>query len=152
MKFNRTLRGYITKYRYTISPQFWFDYKMLKKQLKHIKKGFHDINDNNINQENDECCICLEGGPLMQMFCCKQYIHHKCLVHVFASSTILCPLCRANVHEHMTSKLETNEQKYNAAILSLLSNIYINIIKIENIYNRNLITNPVILQKYCKYT
>lgn len=148
MKFNRTLQGYITKYSYSISPQHWFDYKMIKKQLKRIKKEFPNANNNN-NQENNECCICLEEGKLMQLFCCKQYIHHKCLVHVFASSTILCPLCRANVHEHITSKLETNEQKYNVAILSLLSNIYINILKIENIYNRKLITNPIVLEKYC---
>ena len=148
MKFNRTLQGYITKYRYSIPPHFWFDYKKLKKQLKCIKNEFNDIINNN-KPENDECCICLEGGKLMHMFCCKQYIHHKCLINVFAYSTVLCPLCRANVHEYMASKLETKEQKFNAAILSLLSNIYINIIKIENIYNRKLITNPTILQKYC---
>jgi len=147
MKFNRTLRGYITKYKYSIPQQCWFDYKMLKKQLKQIKKEYRNIIQPSNN--NGECCICLEEGYLMEMFCCKQFIHHKCLVHVFASTTILCPLCRANIHEYMISKSKTHQQKLDTTILSLLSNIYLNIMKIENVYNNKIILNPKILEKYC---
>ena len=62
---------------------------------------------------------------------------------------LLCPLCRANIHEYINKKLETRRQKLDADILSLFSRIHLDIIKIENVYNRRLIINFITLQKYC---
>jgi len=83
------------------------------------------------------------------MFCCKQYIHHKCVIHLSASNSLLCPMCRANIHEHISTKLESRQQKLDAAILSLLSSIHLDIIKIESVCNKRLIINTITLQKYC---
>jgi hypothetical protein len=86
---------------------------------------------------------------LMQMFCCHQYIHHTCVMQLSACCGLLCPLCRANIHEYINKKLETRRQKLDADILSLFSRIHLDIIKIENVYNRRLIINFITLQKYC---
>jgi hypothetical protein len=150
MKFNKTLRNYTKKYAYCVSPQYWFDYKSMKKYLKKIKIDYGDIIQTHFDSSTEtECCICLEGTQLMQMFCCKQYIHHKCIIHLSTSCGFSCPMCRANIHEYISIKLETRQQKLDAAILSLLSRIHLDIIKIENVYNRRLIINLITLQKYC---
>jgi hypothetical protein len=44
----------------------------------------------------DVCCICLEidNKDELQLICCKNLIHSKCLLMIFMENIYQCPLCR----------------------------------------------------------
>jgi hypothetical protein len=133
------MRANIAKYRHCILSEHWFEYKFIKKCINNAKEYHPDIID-----ESEECCICLENKQLMHMLCCKQPIHYTCLLQTIAYNES-CPLCRSNVFEYILH----NQKHFDAQILSLLSHIQLNIMKIQRIVNMKLIKNPMILEKYC---
>jgi hypothetical protein len=81
MKFNKYFQEEIKKQKDTITPQFWFDYKGIKKRIKTIIKKYEDIIYENNNDVDELCIICMEDdkeAKLMKSFCCNYYIHHTC--------------------------------------------------------------------------
>jgi hypothetical protein len=149
MKFNKELNKYIHKYKIQIPVSYWFNYKFFKKSIKHILVLQNDLEKQDFVQD-DNCFICLDNDHLMKTFCCKQNIHHICYIESVLHTSDLCPMCRNPVSDYFAKQdtLCVNDN-YNMSILSLISNIYLNIIKIENIYHKHLIRNEHILHKFC---
>jgi hypothetical protein len=150
MKFNKQLTNYIQKYKNDISDTFWFDYKFIKKHLKNILLRYKECIENPIITDVDDCCcICLENSNVMKLFCCDHYIHHVCLLECITRVSNECPLCRNDLIHYIKSPwyLHRYDANYNIEIIKLLSNIHLNIIKIENIIQRKFILKSVI-QKY----
>lgn len=150
MKFNKYFQHEINKYKDTISPQLWFEYKGIKKRIKTILKNYKDIYEKN-NQGDDELCIiCMEDNKekkLMKSFCCNYYIHYTCQMKTITKCSCNCPICRKYIIENLSNI--TNEfDLYNNEILSLLSYIQLNIIKIETVYLKKLIVNERSMKRY----
>ncbi len=149
MKFNKELNKYIQKYKKQIPPSYWFHYKSFKKIIKHCLVLQKDIQIH-YSATDDSCCICLDNEHLMQTFCCKQNIHHICYINTVLYTSDLCPMCRKPISDYFAVQNALSIfDKYNMTILSLISNICLNIIKIENIYQEQLIHNSHILHKFC---
>ncbi len=145
MKFNKKLTSIIKKYNKHIPPHYWFDYKYLKKILNDAYKLLQNIK---ISDNDDTCCICLEGNNLMKTSCCHNSIHHLCLVKVLCSFVASCPICRARIEKVIV--YNNDVERYDNKILTLISIIQLNINKIENVYRQKLIPKKY-LRKYCYY-
>lgn len=152
MLFNKELNANISKYKKYIDTDKWFEYKKLKKIIKYISIRYpniiNNIKNNIYNYENEECCICLENNNLMKTFCCHKYIHHKCLVHTLSFSNSCCPLCREIINKMIICNLDDDKEEFDTKILSLISIIHINIIKIENYILYNKVTKNRIIREY----
>lgn len=151
MKFNKTLRAQMTKYKHIIPNQYWFEYKDIKKIIKQLS------NYNSYNQkehETNECCICLDSRNLMSTFCCNQPIHHECLIRCILSNNVspICPLCRQDMMNYFqnASMIKDLQHKHNLQIISMLGKIHLNILKIENVYNK-LQVKKKIVKTYVSY-
>lgn len=73
-------------------------------------------------KEDNNCCICLDGPVLcnnVELKCCKQFLHKRCLFLVVLNGYKECPLCRSqlspyqyfdekslNIHYNMLSSVE----------------------------------------------
>ena len=147
MKFHKTLCKNSHKYRLHILPDFWFEYKNMKKHINRIKTTYPSLITNTEKQTDDECCICLEQEQLMNMICCNQNIHYTCFMKNIMYNTT-CPLCRSDIATINKNK-QTEKHYFDAEILSLLSNIQLNILKVETVYAKKLIANTRIMKKYC---
>lgn len=148
MKFNKTIENYKREYRHKIPACYWFDYKFIKKLIKKAVAKYIENND------NKECCICLENdNNLMITFCCNQNIHHTCFVHslVFSSSPN-CPLCRRDIVKAMQYNSTNIKQTFDASVNSIISHIHLNLMKVKNVCDKKLISNPLILKKYKQIT
>lgn len=149
MKFSKALQQHVHQY-YTndfIPIEYWFQYKKYKKILNTIKK--HNLELYRDFGDGTECCICLETNvPMMQTFCCHNLIHHKCFIQSILSTSTACPLCRTDVVQFFRQQPKTNEECVNYNVLALISNIYLDIIKIEDVCNNMLIVSEKIRQHY----
>jgi len=151
MKFNKYMRYHIVKYNKYINQKAWFDYKFIKKQIKRIMRQYPMyINSFTYYSDNDSCCVCLESDNLMMTFCCHNYIHHKCLVHTLAFSTPGCPLCRTDIAKAIKCNATEPREKFDADIISIISHIHLNIMRVENIIQQKLITSSKVLKMYKK--
>jgi hypothetical protein len=150
MKFNKKLTGVINKYSKHIHPEYWFDYKRLKKILNETYRLLHTLKSREAPNDTSEdiCCICLEPDNLMPTFCCHNSIHHVCLVKVLCSFVASCPMCRASIEKALV--FHNDREYYDTRILTLISVIQLNINKVENIYKQNCIPDKY-LRKYCYY-
>jgi hypothetical protein len=147
MKFNKELNNHIQKYKNDIPNTYWFDYKFIKKHLKHIVLRFKECIENPIITEVDDCCcICLENSNVMKLFCCDNYIHHICLLECMTRVSNECPLCRNDLIHYIKSPwyLHSDNINYNIEIIKILSNIHLNIIKIEHIISSKMISKNII--------
>jgi hypothetical protein len=139
MKFGKELKSFIQS-QHNINNDYWFEYKFIKKELKNIVINYPNIINNiktyKYNYDNNECCICLENKNLMKLFCCQNFIHHNCLVNSLAFCNTNCPLCRKTIQNVLTYHKNNIKECFDIEILSLISIIHKNIIKIE---------------EYCKY-
>lgn len=156
MKFSKELLNNIQKYKNYIPKEHWFNYKMFKKKLKHLVLEHYllihqrnllnskdNLNDEKYkthmtNNEYDECCICLESSNLMKTFCCHNYIHHHCLVHTFTYAGMNCPLCRTPIQESIKFNPQNEQESLDAGILSLISCIHLEMMRIHHICNNQL--------------
>ena len=154
MKFNKQLDKIITKYKYIIPPEHWFEYKKVKKLLKDATKVIKfslQYNPYQNNQNDDDCCcICLENNKLMRTFCCKNLIHHICLMQVLTSPVSSCPICRSHILKVLCHDINNPKNVFDAKILSLVSTIQLNINKIEQVSNSKIIKNPQLHDLYRK--
>jgi hypothetical protein len=168
MKFSKELNKNIQQYKNIIQKEYWFNYKLFKKKLKSIiLKHYLLLNQRNLINitylntcnvtltnhddvsEIDECCICLESNNLMKTFCCHNYIHHHCLVHTFTYSNIYCPLCRAPLQDSIKFNPANTEESLDSEILSLISSVHLELIKIHYLCNNQLRTlKPTISKTY----
>jgi hypothetical protein len=147
MKFNKDIKIYSEKYKKYVQNDWWFNYKHIKKLLKEFVIKYKELSFN--NDEDDECCICMENKNLMKTFCCHNSIHHVCLVHTLAFTTnSSCPLCRSPMLNVIKYDVTNIREKRDADLLGLISNIHINIMNIENICKNKKIKNSKVLQKY----
>lgn len=153
MKFNKVLNKHIEEYKHIVPSVYWFEYKKIKKLLnkvleiqKHITPA---ITDTSVSESAD-CCICLENtAPMMQTFCCHNVIHHKCIVDSILHTSITCPLCREDFQQYFKNPPTTRCQAaIDCNVLSMISWIYLNIMKIENVWKHNWITDEKIKQHY----
>jgi len=149
MKFNKYLREHTLKYNKYINPNDWFAYKFIKKLIKKTVRQYPDfINTFPSYSDSESCCVCLDNENLMKTFCCHNYIHHKCMVHTLAFSTSGCPLCRSDIATAIKYDATYPREKFDGDIISIISHIHLNILRIENICKSKLITNSKMLKKY----
>lgn len=152
MKYNKQLRNNIEKYKEHIIPQYWFDYKDMKKKIKIISQKYKNILFNN-EQSEEVCFICMDDNKnkkFMKTFCCNQYVHHTCNIEALSKCNFSCPMCRKNIYENTSYYINNDYNKLNYDVLALLSNIQLNIIKIENVYMKKLIINEKIMKRFCE--
>lgn len=153
MKFNKELNRFMTKYCKNVPLNGWFDYKIIKKKLKIIVQTYNSVIETlkSYNNDEEECCICLDNKNVMKTFCCSQPIHHTCYIAALVYTSQSCPLCRQPSFGYFQHKdmIKENIQKLNIEILSLISCIHLNIIKVENICESHIIRNHNIRLKYC---
>lgn len=144
MKFNKTIQKYKVQYSNKIPTHYWFDYKHIKKLIKQTN-SYESVSQ-------DECCICLESNTnLMTTFCCHQNIHHTCFVHTMAfSKAPLCPLCRADIANAIQYDKDNTKQVFDANIISIISYIHLNMMKIKDVCEKKLIQNTELMKKYKK--
>jgi hypothetical protein len=148
MKFCKELKRHMDFYHINnrVPYQYWFEYKKYKKCLKQIK-GLNEIEP--YDTDLPECCICLESNtPMMKTFCCNNCIHHQCFIESILHTSTCCPLCRIDVTKFFTEPARDNQERLNYDVLSLISNIYLNIIKIENVCTNMLIIDKTVRQHY----
>lgn len=146
MKFSKELSNNIQKYKQYIPKEYWFNYKMFKKKLKYLvldhyllihQRNLLTINNEKTHDDN-ECCICLESSNLMKTFCCHNYIHHQCLVHTFTYSNVNCPICRTPIQDSIKFNPQNEEESLDAGILSFISCIHLELMKIYYLCNNKL--------------
>ncbi len=154
MKFNKKLKEYIQKYKDTIKDdKMWFNYKIAKKTINKILRTYPEFEGYILNPGSQEaCCICLDNKDMMKTLCCKNYVHHRCLLHTIIYCNSSCPLCRQDIintyfNRNVVRESMTDEQRFHIDVLSLLSTIHLNIMHTETVYNK--IQNIKIRERYC---
>ena len=95
------------------------------------------------------CCICFENDNLMKTFCCHNEIHHTCFVQCMAFCSSSCPLCRTEIVQAIKCDPNNKKEKFDTEIISLISNIHLNIMNIESVCREFKIKSKF-LQKYKK--
>jgi hypothetical protein len=151
MRFDEKLRTYIMRYRDDIHQEYWFEYKSLIKRIASMLRKYSDIDQYVCQDKSEDCCICLENGKLMRTFCCHNHIHHKCLIDSIISVSEKCPICRKDCLQFFDSSTyhtKSLEEQFNLDILSIISLIYLNILRIEKYINHNMPNNDPLTQKY----
>lgn len=149
MKFCKELKRHMDFYyiHNCIPYQYWFGYKKYKKCLKQIK-ALYEIEPHSSDLLS-QCCICLESNtPMMKTFCCNNSIHHQCFIESILHTSTHCPLCRIDVTKFFTEPAKNQQDHLNYNVLSLISNIYLDIIKIENICTNMFILGKTVRQHY----
>ena len=67
----------------------------------HIKNNILIKNENKFNEDNFECCICMNYKQNFQI--CQLNCRHKfciqCIYKTIRSKKITCPLCRSEIEE-----------------------------------------------------
>jgi hypothetical protein len=140
MKFGKELKSFIQSQN-NISYENWFEYKSIKKCVNNIIINYPNIINNiktyKYNYDNNECCICLENKNLMKLFCCHNFIHHKCLVNSLAFCNSNCPLCRKTIHNVLAYDKNNIKECFDIEVISLIGIIHKNILKIEEYCKNN---------------